>query len=101
MNDAVLTHTDATVGMTSLLGLNGLTSTTPVSFSSGPPHSPGAEEDVSVAGVMLLSAMSVLMAIIGMITFALFVIALWWVISHVPVPAFVHHILTALRLSRS
>ena len=100
MNDAVLTQTEAKTGMTSLLGLNGLVTTAPAGFSSGPAQAPSAQEDVSVAGVMLLSAMSVLMAIIGMVTFALFVIGVWWAVSHVPVPAAVHQLFAVLHLTK-
>jgi hypothetical protein len=58
-----------------------------------------AEQDVSVAGVMLLSAVSVCMAILAMLTLALFVIGAWWVISHIPVPPGVMHLLIKLHLA--
>jgi hypothetical protein len=59
------------------------------------------DEDVSVAGVMLLSAVSVFMAILGMLTLALFVIGCWWLISHIPVPQFAHQLLARLHLARA
>ena len=99
MNDAVLTKPDAKAGMTSLLGITRLAPPASSTFASGPSRASGPQEDVSVAGVMLLSTMSVLMAIVGMVTFALFVIGCWWALSHVPVPAALHHLLAAIRLA--
>ena len=82
MNDAAFVPVEAKPGMTALLGLDGI--------APGPSSgAQDAEEDVSVAGVMLLSAMSVLMAVAGMVGFALFVTACWWLLSHVPVPGWV------------
>ena len=48
---------------------------------------------------MLLSAMSVLTAIVGMVGFALVVVACWWLISHLPVPAGMHLLLVKLHLA--
>ena len=91
MNDAVLTPPDANTGMTSLLRLDAV---------PDPAHAPPAEDDVSVAGVMMLSAVSVLMAVLAMVGFALVLIGCWWLISHVLVPAAVHHLLARLHRAR-
>jgi hypothetical protein len=99
MNNAVLAKPDTKSGMTSLLGLTGLPPSASSTFAPGSSQASDAEEDVSVAGVMLLSAMSVLMAIAAMVTFALFVIGCWWALSHVPVRAPLHHLLRALHLT--
>lgn len=96
MNDGVLSPDDVKTGMGSLLRLGTMAPPT----TSGPAHTPDAEDDVSVAGVLLLSAMSMLMAIMAMVTFALFVIGCWWLISHVPVPAGVHALLAKVHLAR-
>ncbi len=95
MNDAVITQVDTKTGMQSLPFLGAMAPIAP-----GPVHAPQAQEDVSVAGVMLLSAMSVLMTIMAMVTLALFVLACWWLLSHVPVPAVVHQLLSKVHLSR-
>ena len=98
MNNAVVSPAQAEPGMKSLMGL---AATVPSTASAFTPGAAEAEPDVSIAGVMLLSAMSVMMAILGMVGFALTVLGCWWAISHVPVPAFVHHLLTSLHLARA
>jgi hypothetical protein len=105
MNEAALAPVDTNMGVTPLLSLrvsspSSQSNLAPAAFGSGQ-HGPQAEEDVSIAGVLLLSAMSVLMAVAGMVFFALLVIGCWWLLSHVPVPASVHHLLARLHLARS
>jgi hypothetical protein len=79
---------------------SGLVNPAPATFASSSANGPHTEEEVSIAGAMLLSAMSVLIAIVGMVTFALFVIGCWWLISHVPVPTALQHILARIHLAR-
>ena len=61
--------------------------------------SPGAQEpDVSVIGVMLLSLFAVSMAVVGILFLGLVVMGVWWLVSHIPVPAFVWRVLTHLGI---
>ena len=95
MVESVLSPSTAQAEISSLLGI-GPRST------SGYGQAPGYtenEQDVSVAGVMLLSAVSVAMAIFAMVTLALVIIGCWWVIRHIPVPPIVMHMLTKLHLA--
>jgi hypothetical protein len=63
------------------------------------PVAPGApSQDVSVFGVFLLSMFSVGLAILGMLALGLTVVALWWLISHIPLPPFVWRVLAHLGL---
>ena len=57
---------------------------------------PPAEPEISVAGVMLLTAFSVAMAFLGVVFLALLLLAAWWVMVHIPVPPFVVHLLAKL-----
>ncbi len=84
----------------SLMGLNGLSGAgaLPAGFAP-PPDVSASGEDVSVAGVMLLSAVSVVMTIMAIGTLALFVMSTWWLISHIPIPAVVWQILGKLGLA--
>lgn len=57
----------------------------------------GAEtQDVSVGGVMLLTTVAVGMAIAGAGLLAAVFLGLWWVLSLIPVPAAVTHLLHLL-----
>jgi hypothetical protein len=95
MSETVLPSSAGQAELGSLLGLGALSS---AAYGTNPAYQ-DAEQDVSVAGVMLLSAMSVLMAILAMVTLALFVIGGWWVISHIPVPPVVMHLLVMMHLA--
>jgi hypothetical protein len=81
----------------SLMGLPGA-GALPVGFAP-PPDVSANGEDVSVAGVMLLSAVSVVMTIMAIVTLALFVMGSWWLISHIPIPHVVWQILGKLGLA--
>ncbi len=93
MADAALSSTVPSAEMSVLLASPG------PGFGQGGAAAPQAGEDVSVAGVMLLSALSVGMAIVGMVTLALFVMAGWWLVCHIPVPPFVMHLLVRVGLA--
>jgi hypothetical protein len=80
-----------------LLGMSAVTHTAPAALSPGADNPPDGQ-DVSIAGVMLLTAVSVGIAIMGVFALALLVIASWWVIVHIPVPPFVTHLLHRLGL---
>jgi hypothetical protein len=95
MIETVLSRSSGQAELGSLLGLGAMSS---AAYGSNPAHQ-DAEADVSVAGIMLLSAVSVLMAILAMLTLALFVIGGWWVVSHIPVPPGVMHLLVKLHLA--
>ncbi len=56
------------------------------------------EADVSILGVLLLSLFSVGLAVVGMVMLGLMVMGLWWLVSHIPVPAFVWRVLTHLGI---
>jgi hypothetical protein len=60
---------------------------------------PSAEVEVSVAGVMVLTALSVIMAVFGVVMLALALMACWWVLIHIPVPPVVVHLLAKLGLA--
>ena len=55
-------------------------------------------EDMSVVGVMLLTAVAVVMAILGVVFLGVFLIVTWWVISHIPVPLAVTQLIAKLGL---
>jgi hypothetical protein len=97
MSDGIST-TGAKPDMGALLGISAVSQTAPLTLSPGA-DSPPDDEDVSVAGVMLLTAVSVAIAIAGVFALALFVIACWWVIVHIPVPPFVTQLLAKLGLA--
>ncbi len=59
---------------------------------------PPVRVDVSVAGVLLLSAVAVTLAILGALMLGVTVLGLWWVVVHIPVPPIVWHLLAALHL---
>jgi len=88
MADTTLTSTPAPVEIGAFLGLGGASLNAAPEFRS--------EEDVSVAGVMMLSAMSVFMAVMAMVTLALFIMGAWWLVSHIPVPHVVTQLLSKL-----
>lgn len=96
MTDGIST-TGAKPDMGALLGIPAVTQTAPVTLLPGADNPPD-EEEVSVAGVMLLTAVSVVIAIAGVFALALFVIVGWWIIVHIPVPPFVTHLLAKVGL---
>jgi hypothetical protein len=59
---------------------------------------PLAPEEMSVIGVMLLTAMAVVMAILGVVFLGVFLIVTWWVISHIPVPLAVTELIAKLGI---
>jgi hypothetical protein len=44
---------------------------------------------ISIAGVVLLSAMAVVLTILGVLLLGALMVGTWWLISHIPVPPFV------------
>jgi hypothetical protein len=56
----------------------------------------GGRQDVSIAGVLLLSAAAVVVAIVSVVMLGLIVMGAWWLLSHIPVPAAVRHLLALL-----
>jgi hypothetical protein len=95
MSETVISSSAAQAELGSMLGLSTMS---PSAYGANPAYQ-DAEQDVSVAGVMLLSAFSVFMAILAMLFLAVFVIGAWWVISHIPVPPVVMHLLVKLHLA--
>jgi hypothetical protein len=84
----------------SLMGLNGMSGAGALpSVFAPPPDFSASGEEVSVAGVMLLSAVSVVMTIMAVVWLALIVMAGWWLISHIPIPLVVWQILGKLGLA--
>jgi hypothetical protein len=84
----------------SLMGLNGLSGAGALPTVFAPPPDIAARgEQVSVAGVMVLSAVSVAMTIMAVAWLALIFIAGWWLISHIPIPHVVWQILGKLGLA--
>jgi hypothetical protein len=57
---------------------------------------PAGKADVSVAGVLLLSALAVVMAIVSVVMLGLVVMGAWWLVSHIPVPDAVRHLVALL-----
>ena len=57
-----------------------------------------AKQDISMMGALLLSATSVVMSIFGMVFLASVLIGCWWLVSHIPVPAAVRHLMALLHL---
>jgi len=55
-------------------------------------------QDISVTGALLMSAAAVTLAILGMMLLAALVTGGWWLIIHIPMPAFVTHALAAIGL---
>ncbi len=68
------------------------------SFMPTDAATPPVRVDVSVAGVLLLSAVAVTLAILGALMLGVTVLGLWWVVVHIPVPPIVWHLLAALHL---
>ena len=95
MVESVLSASGAPTEIGSMLGLGSRSSG---GYGVAPGYAEN-EQDVSVAGVMLLSAVSVCMAIFAMVTLALVLIASWWLVSHIPVPPVVMQILGKLHLT--
>ncbi len=58
-----------------------------------------AGEQVSVAGVVLLSALAVALTIVGVLLLGAVLLGIWWLVSHIPVPPFVWRLLSHLRLN--
>ncbi len=56
------------------------------------------EQDVSIFGMMLLSTVTVGVAVLGMLAMGLAVMGIYWLAIHIPVPAFVLRILTHLGI---
>jgi hypothetical protein len=54
------------------------------------------QQDMSIAGVLLLSVVAVVLAILSVVWLGLMVMGAWWLLSHVPVPAAVRHLLALL-----
>jgi hypothetical protein len=48
---------------------------------------------------MVLTALSVIMAVFGVVMLALALMACWWVLIHIPVPPVVVHLLAKLGLA--
>ena len=80
-----------------LLGLGGVAQPAGQGALSGA-YAPDANEEVSIAGVMLLSAVSVCMAIMAIVMFALMLLGSWWLVSHIPVPTFVSGLLRSVHI---
>ncbi|HTZ69536.1 MAG TPA: hypothetical protein VMB71_02700 [Acetobacteraceae bacterium] len=54
--------------------------------------------DISVAAIVLLSALAVALTILGVVLLGAVMVGVWWLVSHIPVPAFVWHLLAVLGL---
>ncbi len=54
--------------------------------------------DVSVAGVLLLSAVAVFLAILSVVVLGVLLMSAWWLLTHVPLPAPVQHLLAWAHL---
>jgi hypothetical protein len=54
-------------------------------------------EQVSVAAVVLLSALAVTMTIFGVMLLGAVMVAAYWLISHIPIPKIVWHVLVLAR----
>jgi hypothetical protein len=93
MIETSLSAPNAKADMRAVLGMGNVAQAMPSAYAPPP------AEDVSVAGVMLLSAMSVCMAILAMVMLALMVMGGWWLVSHIPIPAVLLHILAKLGLA--
>ena len=59
---------------------------------------PPATAEVSVAGVLLLTTMAVILAILGAMLLASIVLGIWWLAVHIPVPPAVMRLFSALHL---
>jgi len=53
---------------------------------------------ISIAGVVLLSAMAVVLTILGVLMLGALMVGAWWLVSHIPVPAFVGHLINYIWL---
>jgi hypothetical protein len=58
-----------------------------------------ARPDVSVAGVLLLSAVAVVLAILGALLLSAVLLGAWWLVVHIPVPHAVTHLLALLHIA--
>ena len=56
------------------------------------------KQDVSIFGMMLLSTVTVGVAVLGILALGLAVMGIYWLVIHIPVPAFLLRILTHLGL---
>ena len=59
---------------------------------------PPSPADVSVGGVLLLTTMAVILAILGAMLLASIVLGTWWLAVHIPVPPAVMRLLAASHL---
>ena len=66
----------------------------PVDAGARPPSA-----EVSVGGVLLLSTMAVVLAILGAMLLAATMLGVWWLISHIPVPPVMMRLLATLHLA--
>jgi hypothetical protein len=57
-----------------------------------------AEPEASMAGVLLLASFTVLLCIISMVIMGFVLTGAWWLVSHIPVPLAVQHLLMILHL---
>lgn len=63
-----------------------------------PAETSASKGEMSVLGALLFSAASVAMAVLGMMVLAAVVTGIWWLVSHIPVPGWVMHVLHAVGL---
>jgi hypothetical protein len=57
-----------------------------------------AQDNVSVAAVVLLSAFAVTLTIIGVLLLGAVMVGAWWLVSHIPVPPVVWRLIHFLEL---
>jgi hypothetical protein len=57
------------------------------------------QANVSIAGVVLLSALAVALTIVGVLVLGAVLVVAWWLVSHIPVPPFIWRLLAHLRLT--
>jgi hypothetical protein len=62
------------------------------------PRSTASHNHTSIAGVVLLSAMAMVLTILGVLLLGAIVVGAWWLISHIPVPHFVSQLFTYIWL---
>jgi hypothetical protein len=56
------------------------------------------DNHISIAGVVLLSAMAVVLTILGVLLLGAFMVGVWWLVSHIPVPAFIWRLINYIGL---
>jgi hypothetical protein len=61
-------------------------------------RSTSSHQHISIAGVVLLSAMAMVLTILGVLLLGAIVVAAWWLLSHIPVPHFIAALFTYIRL---